>query len=301
MTLRRVLFLAVALLIAVGTALLARGWVAAERAAAAASAPKPSAPQAATLVLVAAKELAPGSFVKAEHLKWQPWPKAGLLDTYIVKDTQGKGANGKTADFNGAVARNRVLAGQPITRHSVVQPGERGFMAAVLTPGKRAVSVPVNATSGIAGFAFPGDKVDVILTLVLPGEQKIKRLASQTLLSDVRVLAMDQVVENADGQAKVAKTATLEVSVKQAEHVALALQMGSLSLSLRSLALDDTGGDKAGAPAADRLADRKAREMTGESYTLDRELLFMRRSQGTAGASRTVTVVRGDKAEAAKF
>lgn len=278
MTLHRVLFLVAALTIAVGTALLARGWVAAERAAAAASRPAVQVPRPAAEVLVAVKELAPGSFVKPEHLKWQPWPKDGLQAAYIVNTTSAK-----AVDFSGAVVRSRVLAGQPVTRQGVVQPGERGFMAAVLTPGMRAVSVPVNATSGIAGFAFPGDKVDVVLTLRLPeqGETKRPRYASQTLLRDVRVLAMDQVTENADGQAKVAKTATLEVSAKSAEHVALALQMGSLSLSLRSLA-QDAGADD-------------------HSYTLDREILFMGTKGATASGGRTVYVLRGDKTETAKF
>lgn len=295
MNIRSLLFLGVALLIAVGTALGARSWVNAERAAAIASLPKPSQKQGA-LVLVAKDELAPGTFVKADHLTWQPWPKEGVQTAYVVK-----GAKGKSADFTGAVVRSRLLAGQPVTRQTVVQPGDRGFMAAVLTPGKRAVSVPVNATSGIAGFVFPGDKVDVILTLRLPGSGKVKRLASQTLLRDVRVLAMDQVVENADGKATVAKTATLEVSTKQVEHVALALQMGSLSLSLRSLARD---GEEEASPtqAAPESLLRFAAgaPQADESYTLDRDLLFMRK-KAASGTSRKVTILRGSKAETAKF
>lgn len=295
MTLRRVLFLVVALVIAVGTALLARGWVAAERAAAVASRPKVQVPQPAAQVLVAAKDLAPGSFVKPAHLKWQAWPKDGLQDAYIVKGASGKSGDGKSSDFSGAVVRTRVLAGQPITRQGVVQPGERGFMAAVLTPGMRAVSVPVNATSGIAGFAFPGDKVDVVLTLRLPeqGENKRPRYASQTLLQDVRVLAMDQLADNADGQARVAKTATLEVSSKNAEHVALGLQLGTLSLSLRSLAQDrDTAPDS---------VLELASGADDHSYTLDREILFMRNKPATASGGRKVYVLRGDKTETAKF
>lgn len=282
MTLHRVLFLTVALMIAVATAMGARSWVSAERAAAIASIPVPS-QQPSNKVLVAAKELVPGSFVKAENLKWQAWPKDGVQDAYVVK-----GAKGKAADFTGAVVRTRLLAGQPITAQGLVQPGERGFMAAVLTPGMRAVSVPVNATSGIAGFVFPGDKVDVILTLRLPSVAKEKRLASQTLLNDVRILAMDQIVENADGKASVAKTATLEVSTKQAEHVALALQMGNLSLSLRSLAHVD-------APTSVvRVADV-------DSFTLDREIMFMRKQRKAASGGQKVTILRGGKAESAKF
>lgn len=284
---RRVLFLSVALMIALGTAFAVRHWVASERAAAFASVPKQTV-RPVNRVLVAKAELVPGSFVKADSLKWQPWPDDGLLDAYMVQGPKAK-KSGKSADFTGAVVRNRVLPGQPITRMSVVQPGDRGFMAAVLTPGMRAVSVPVNATSGIAGFVFPGDKVDVILTLLLPSSGKIKKRASQTLFEDVRVLAMDQVVENADGKAAIAKTSTLEVSPKQAEKMALALQMGGLSLSLRSLSSEQ-----------DATHDSASAKVTADRFTLDRDILFMRKRSASQGDGKIV-VLRGIKAETAKF
>lgn len=186
-------------------------------------------------VLVAKSDLYAGQFIRPENLTWQSWPDGPLPETYFV---EGKA---KLQDFVGAVVRSRVSAGEPLTGARVVRPGERGFMAAVLEPGERALTVNVTASTGMAGFVFPGDRVDVLLTMTLAGTNgQESRHVSETILRNVRVVGMDQSLT--DGQKddkkdlQVPKTATVEVSPKQAEVLEVASDLGVLALSLRSLA-----------------------------------------------------------------
>ena len=157
-----------------------------------------------------------------------------MPDSYVL--------NGPRSDEEmiGAVVRSRIAAGEPITDGAVVKPLDRGFLAAVLSPGMRAVSVPINATSSHSGLIFPGDRVDLILTQSLIGsdEGAIRRV-SETVLSDIRIIAMgsDTSDDPVEGQSNErAKTATFEVTPRQAEEVTLLTELGKLSLSLRSLA-----------------------------------------------------------------
>jgi pilus assembly protein CpaB len=228
---RRIIFIVIALFLAVGTIFLARqllgGRFSKTPSGAAAVAPTAS-------VLVASAELPAGSIIAATSLRWQAWP-AGLSTGYFVE-----GAT-KIADFAGAVVRSRLAAGEPLTAGEVVHPGERGFMAAVLTPGDRAVTIPITASTGVAGFPFPGDRVDLILTMVSPlsSGAGVARHVSGTFLTDLRIVGMDQNLSDdkkPSGKVNVvSSTATLEVTPKQAEVVAVASQLGVLSLSLRSL------------------------------------------------------------------
>jgi len=276
MTLRNILFLVAAFMVAGVTALLANNWINAERASFQASAATNQS-QSVTEVLVATENLKAGSFVRADKLKWLAWPEDGIADQYVVKGRRN------VKDFNGAVVRNALTPGQPITDAQVVHPGDRGFLAAVLGVGNRAVSVPVNATSGISGFIFPGDRVDLILTSKFNTKggdgESLARYVSKTLLSGLRVLAIDQKTESKDGEVSPAKTVTLEVTTKQAEKVAVGMAIGNLSLSLQSLAKDD--------------AEDTQRRTTG--FTLDTEVNSM--VAGLTGGGGLVNVLRGDKAE----
>lgn len=184
-----------------------------------------------TKILVATANIDTGTFVRADRqLAWQDWQ--GELSPSFIAST-----NFKIEDFDGAVARQQILAGTPLTTVSVVRVKEGGFMSAVLTPGKRAVSIAVSPTSGNAGFVFPGDHVDLILTHRIPVKDGgADVLASETFIQDARVLAVDQMLNNPDNVAVVAKTLTLEVTPKQAEMVNVATNLGSISVSLRSLA-----------------------------------------------------------------
>ena len=153
MSARALVFIVIALVMAGATAMIARNWLSSERAEFSAQA-KPAPLQVTKNVLVATVELPAGSFVKAEHVRWQSWPETALNDSYLIEGIA------KPEDVVGSVVRRGIVAGEPVTSGRIVRPGDRGFLAAVLQPGMRAVSVAVNATSGIAGLVFPGDRVD---------------------------------------------------------------------------------------------------------------------------------------------
>jgi len=145
----------------------------------------------------------------------------------------------------------------------------------------RAVSVPVTATSGISGFVFPGDQVDILITHRLAGNADNSHEAAETVLHNVRVIAVDQKLDSKNGEALVAHTATLEVTPKQSEIIAVATEIGKLSLSLRSLAT---------APS-EVSADGSAVDARG-TYTLDSEVSPLLQSPGGSGTN-GVTVIRG--------
>ncbi|MDV7340377.1 Flp pilus assembly protein CpaB [Terasakiella sp. A23] len=240
MSVRIIILLLLALISAGGTAMLAQNWLASERAQIMASVPKiQMKTEDHVEILVAKADLIPGSFVLKEKLTWQEWPEDAVGDRMLKK------GDVDIEDFVGSVIRSRIPAGQPLLPSAMVRSGEQGFMAAVLTPGMRAVTVPLSATSGVGGFVFPGDKVDLLLSITLKpeGEESIlkrKFYFTETLLKNVRVIGKDQSAVQSEGEAKVAKSATLEVTPKQAEKVALATQIGKLSLSLRPIADETT-------------------------------------------------------------
>jgi pilus assembly protein CpaB len=188
-------------------------------------------------VLVATRALPVGTIIDAEALRYQPWPKGLVQNAYYIKGKEG-GVNPQ--DLLGTVVRNEITAGQPITQGSLIKPGERGFLAAALGPGMRAITVPVSATSGVAGFIFPGDRVDLMLTQQIGGDSGSSLKTSETIIRNVRVLATDQRMNVRDEEGKpVVKstsTVTLETTPKIAEKISVAQTMGQLSLSLRPLA-----------------------------------------------------------------
>ncbi len=237
MNMRTVLMIGVALLAAAATALFARGWLNAQKAAIKGDR------GFAYYVLVAKNDTPAGHFIKAQDLRWQGWPKGALAPTYVQKGKR------KPEDFDGAVVRTGLAAGQPVTDALVVRPGEQGFLAAVLEPGMRAVSIQVNAISGISGFVFPGDRVDMVLThTVRSADGRSTHHVSETVLQDIRVLAVDQKTDDQKGKASVAKTVTFEVTPKQVEKIGIIASIGRISLSLRPIAREaqpeDKGKDK---------------------------------------------------------
>jgi pilus assembly protein CpaB len=259
MRVRTVILFLVAILLAGGTAMLVRSWLAQQRTVEAEAAPMPP-PPAQKSVLVARSAIARGQILKPTDLAWQTWPDGGLDRAYIQKGAK------TIEDIAGWVARDPLGPGEPITEGKVVAPGSRGFLAAVLRPGMRAVSVPVTATSGISGFVFPGDQVDILITHPLQASggkgEGVPHQASETVLHDVRVLAVDQKLDSKGGEAIVAHTATLEVTPKQSEVIAVASEMGKLSLSLRSLTTP---------PGEETVADSADNAGSG-TFTLDSEV-----------------------------
>ena len=293
MSARALVFVVIALVMAGATAMIARNWLSSERAELSAEA-RPAPQQVTKNVLVATVEMPAGSFVKAEHVRWQSWPETALNDSYLIEGIS------KPEDVVGSVVRRGIVAGEPVTSGRIVRPGDRGFLAAVLQPGMRAVAIGVNPTSGIAGLVFPGDRVDIILTQSIPTGGSEPRMASETVLENVRVLAIDQVLNDQSGEPTLGKNATIEVTPKQAEIIAVVSDMGKLSLSLRSLARPAEGEDALD-PA--ETVENSPEPWRGETYTWDSDASLVlagrrpARSGGGGGGGYKVFVFQGGKAE----
>ena len=296
-------------------------------------------------VLVAKSDLVVGTQIGRENLHWQTWPQESVAPTYVVEGSKltdaGKSAEKRLTieDFVGAVVRLPVAAGQPLTPGLVARAGERGFLAAVLQPGMRAMSIGVSQVTGISGFILPGDRVDIMWDV----RNSSKGYPfTQTLMRDIRVIAIDQKTQ-ASG-ASPARTLTLELTPVQVEALSLASNMGSLEFVLRSIAPDKeeqkqlasnedgllqvsmSDGTQAGALiGADLLAvskDDEKEEISRDSWTVERDLLFggkkpkktviapppqprttaSSRTGTTSGSSRVkIDIVRGTKVQAIKI
>jgi pilus assembly protein CpaB len=189
-------------------------------------------PQETVEILVAKTDIAVGRAVSESDLAWQAWPVAAAGPLFIRKTDRPNALS----EFKGTVARSPFIAGEPIREQKLVRADGSGFMSAILPAGKRAVSTEISAETGAGGFILPNDYVDVILTRRDQG-QGSETITSETILRNIRVLAIDQTVEEKNGQkVVVGKTATLELGPQQAESLAMSRQRGTLSLALRSLA-----------------------------------------------------------------
>jgi pilus assembly protein CpaB len=248
-------------------------------------------------VLVAKSDLVVGTQIGRESLHWQTWPQESVAPTYVVEGNKltdaGKSQEKRLTieDFIGAVVRLPIAAGQPLTPGLVARAGDRGFLAAVLQPGMRAMSIGVSQVSGISGFILPGDRVDIMWDV----KKSSKGYPfTQTLMRDIRVIAIDQKTQ-ASG-ASPAKTITLELTPVQVEALSLASTMGSLEFVLRSIAPDKeeqkrlagtedgllqvsmSDGTQAGALiGADLLAvsrEDEKEDISRDSWTVERDLLF---------------------------
>ncbi len=186
----------------------------------------------ATDVLVAASSINLGDSVRAEDFKWQQWPVEGVTPGLITKTSQPDAPT----SLAGAVARAPFIQGEPIKEQKLIKISEGGVMAAILPSGMRAISTPIREETAAGGFILPNDRVDVILSHKIKVGDKEEQ-SSEVILRNIRVLAIGQEIENKDGE-KVAsgKTATLELTPRQTETLALAQSLGDISLSLRSLA-----------------------------------------------------------------
>ena len=192
-------------------------------------------------VFVPAQEIAAGTIISPDRLARMEIAESAITSQMVEADAAGE------AFLAGSVARQVLPQGVPIARSAIVQPGDRGFLAAVLPRGKRAVTIPISEVAGLNGLALPGDRVDIILTYSVGGSEDSGPAvrASETVLENIRMLALDQRLgptkpdpeksgKKSDAN-PVAKTATLEVTPREAEIIALAGDMGSLSLALNSV------------------------------------------------------------------
>lgn len=223
----RIIVLAIAFGAAGAAALIAKSMM---------SAPKPVVVQQSSFdtvdVLVAAKEIRLGDSVNSSDLKWQAWPRRSATPGYITRDRQPKALS----TLSGAIARAPFLSGEPIKDQKLIKASEGGVLAAILPSGMRAISTPIREETAAGGFILPNDRVDVIVSRRVRTARNEEHV-SETVLRNVRVLAIGQTIEQ-QGDKKVVngKTATLELSIRQAEVLALARSMGDISLALRSLA-----------------------------------------------------------------
>lgn len=210
------------------------------------------APVVAPLVLVAAQDVPAGAPVTEQALRWQPWPSDALRPEYaaVTPDDPDPQAARAAAQqrFLGMLARRTLAAGEPLAEAKLFTRDGAGFLAGTLTPGHRAVALAVEAHSAASGFILPGDRVDVVLSQdarrhldddteqARPGDIPVVRFTAETVAENVRVLAIDQIMRTEETEsARVVKTVTLEVAPEQAERLAIAQQMGRISLTLRSL------------------------------------------------------------------
>lgn len=229
---KKLVLLLGALIIAIGTALAARSMFAGAAAPEVEAAPvEPQGPK----VLVAKRALPVGTIITADAIGFQMWPQELLQDAYFID------GEANMEMLMGTVVRYPITAGEPVTQGSLVAPGDRGFLAAALGPGMRAITVPVSARTGVGGFVFPGDRIDLMLTQSVEGAEGAALQATETILTNLRVLATDQSTESTtteDGRTVVRafRTVTLEVTPRIAEKIAVAQTIGTLSLSLRSIA-----------------------------------------------------------------
>src|SRR5687768_5046812 len=229
----RIAILAVAAIAAGGAALLVRGMLGG-------GTPQVAAQPviATTEVLVAARPIEAGRALDAEAVRWAAWPTTALSDELITKEAHPD----LEKVVEGTVSRAPLVEGEPLTETKYVRAENASFMAAMLTPGNRAISIPVTAETGAGGFILPNDRVDVILTRERPSMLNVggaPEVETATILRDVRVLGIDQILkQEEDQQAVVAKTATIEVTPSEAEIVAHADALGTLSVALRALGDD---------------------------------------------------------------
>ncbi len=249
---KKLLLLVGALAIAIVTAMMARSMFAGSSAPKAEAAPAvPQGPK----VLVAQRVLPTGTIITADAIGFQPWPKELVKDAYYIDGSSD------VSKLLGTVVRFPITAGEPVTQGALVKPGDRGFLAAALGPGMRAITVPVSAKTGVGGFVFPGDRVDLMLTQTVKGGEGATGdlKAAETILRNLRVLATDQSTsqETVNGNTVVRqfRTVTLEVTPKIAEKVAVAQTIGTLSLSLRSIADNQTELERAIAQGDVKIPD----------------------------------------------
>ena len=187
-------------------------------------------------VLVAKSDIGLGQSVTPDNLQWQTWPAATASNSFIRRSERPEGAK----EVAGSIARAPFITGEPIREQKLVKANGSGFMAAILPSGMRAISTEISPETGAGGFILPNDRVDVILSKREKNPDRSGSsdiVISEIILTNVRVLAIDQAPKEKDGQnTVVGKTVTLELKPEQSETLARARQTGTLALALRSIA-----------------------------------------------------------------
>lgn len=277
MNVRMILLVGFALLSAAATFFLAKTWIDSQRDAIRRQAEslKPTTTESVN-VLVAKADLPSGLIVKRDHMEWKPWPEKGVGKNFLMEGRD------KMEDVVDSVVRGGIVMGEPIVNGRVIKPGDRGFMAAVLKPDMRAISVKVKVDNSVSGFIKPGDHIDLLLSHTVTPRNSVPptpHKIAETILSDLRVIAVDQSSNDQNGQASVSRTITLEVTQKQSEIITVAKNVGALSFVLRSL------------PRPDAKPNQVAKRVNRRSRTWDSEASRVLPSVG--GPRNQIEVVRG--------
>lgn len=188
--------------------------------------------EATSKVLVAKIDVKMGDKLNTEMLKWQSWPKSTVVEGYITKKSKPNAIE----ELAGSIARSVIYKSEPIRQIKLVN-AESGFLSAILPKGQRAVATSISSTTSAGGFILPNDRVDVLVTRRRDGD-KNKGYVTDVILQNVRVLAIDQVIEEKDGRSSVVgETATLQLNPEQVEELAIAQETAErISLTLRSIA-----------------------------------------------------------------
>lgn len=304
------LFALIAFALTGGTIYFVNTWMKQERSRLADRTKKEELPQeTGVFVLVASKDLPAGHIIAVADLRWQSWPDKSVPEQYVVR--KDAVSTDIPPSYVGTVVRRGIVASGPITADNLIKLGDRGFLAAVLKAGTRAISIRVDDTTGISGLIYPGDRIDLILTHEVgvkgkdadtpSAENKVR--VSETILSNVRVIAIDQSIEDlksAKNQARSPKNVTIEVTPHQAEMVTVAARMGTITLTLQSLACQGGEAQTAGATDTPSCGEPKtampAESERGKTYTADSDVSRMSRRE-TNGATMEIYVLRGTQAK----
>src|SRR6202521_2032062 len=199
------------------------------------AAPAPAVQIETVEILVAKADITMGQVVSSQDIQWQIWPAAAASPNFVRKTDRPEAIQ----QLSGAIARTPFVVGEPIREAKLIKANGSGFLAAMLPSGMRAVSTEISPETGAGGFILPNDHVDVILSRRDRESEKrtgVEAHTTETILTNVRILAIDQAIEEKNGQkVVVGKVATLELTPRQVEMLALSRQLGTLSLALRSL------------------------------------------------------------------
>jgi pilus assembly protein CpaB len=215
----------------------------------------PPAPANTVDVLVAKKDINIGQSISPQDMEWAPWPASNSNPAFVRRANRPDAVE----QYAGWMARAAISPGDPIGESNLINAKGSGYIAAILPSGMRAMATEISAETGAGGFILPNDRVDVILSRRDREAERLTGIESQvaeTLLADVRVLAIDQRVDDKTGRAMVGRTATLELNPRQVETLAMGRLMGTLSLALRSLA-DSDPSKRGSAPRPDDLGEAK--------------------------------------------
>lgn len=281
---RSIILVVVALVVAGLAAFLARGFISANQPQQAAQV-APVGPK----ILVAAINLPIGHVVTAKDLRWQSWPDGNVSENYLRDGTA------KVQSVVGYVVRHGITVGEPITTARIVGPSERGYVAASLGEGMRAITVSINKASGVAGLLFPGDRVDIILTHTIVDDNGITRQVGETVFQNIRILAIDVRTNDQTNKPGVGKTATLEVTPKLAEKIAVVQRLGSLTLVLRSIKRPD------GEESTELARDESMPVSGAQTYSFDAEVSALSPPLDMGDSKQVVIISKGNQSQMIEF